>query len=35
MRLTGRVARVVLRGETAYEDGRVVAEPGDGRLITV
>lgn len=31
MRLTGRACRVVLRGHPAYEDGRVLAEPGFGR----
>ena len=30
-RLTGRVRRVTLRGRRAYEDGRVLAEPGFGR----
>lgn len=29
----GRVRRVVLRGEVAFEDGKVVAERGNGRLI--
>lgn len=29
--LTGRVRRVMLRGRLAYEDGRVLAEPGTGR----
>jgi len=29
----GRVARVVLRGQTAYEDGEVVAAPGSGRVL--
>lgn len=29
----GRVERVTLRGRVAYEDGRVLAEPGSGRLI--
>jgi dihydroorotase-like cyclic amidohydrolase len=32
-RVKGRVRRVVLRGETAFEDGRVLAEPGYGRNI--
>jgi carbamoyl-phosphate synthase/aspartate carbamoyltransferase/dihydroorotase len=29
----GRVRRVVLRGQVAYEDGRVLAAPGSGRVI--
>ena len=29
----GRVSRVVLRGEVAYENGRVLAAPGSGRVI--
>jgi carbamoyl-phosphate synthase/aspartate carbamoyltransferase/dihydroorotase len=29
----GRVQRVVLRGQVAYEDGRVLAAPGSGRVI--
>ena len=29
----GRIVRVILRGETVYEDGRVLAAPGDGRVI--
>lgn len=29
----GKVSRVVLRGETVFEDGRVLAEPGTGRNI--
>jgi len=29
----GRVRRVVLRGKTAFEDGRVLANPGDGKNI--
>ncbi|MCA9875464.1 MAG: amidohydrolase family protein, partial [Anaerolineales bacterium] len=31
--VAGRVARVVLRGQVVYENGRVLAQPGDGRLI--
>ncbi len=31
MRLTGRVRRVKLRGRLAFEDGRVLAEPGYGQ----
>lgn len=30
-RVTGRVRRVVLRGQDAYVDGRVLAQPGSGR----
>jgi dihydroorotase-like cyclic amidohydrolase len=26
----GRVKRVVLRGKTAFEDGQVLSEPGNG-----
>jgi dihydroorotase len=29
----GRVHRVVLRGEAVYENGRILAEPGSGRII--
>ena len=29
----GRVSRVVLRGEVAYEEGRVLAAPGSGRVL--
>jgi len=31
--VAGRVTRVVLRGEVVFENGRVLAEPGNGRLI--
>jgi carbamoyl-phosphate synthase/aspartate carbamoyltransferase/dihydroorotase len=31
----GRVRRVVLRGEVVYEDGRVLAEPGQGKIVTM
>jgi carbamoyl-phosphate synthase/aspartate carbamoyltransferase/dihydroorotase len=31
--IIGRVERVVLRGRTAYEGGRVVALPGEGKLL--
>ncbi len=30
----GRVTRVVLRGQVAYENGKVLAEPGYGTLVT-
>jgi len=33
MGVHGAVQRVILRGEVVYEDGRVVAEPGFGRLL--
>jgi dihydroorotase-like cyclic amidohydrolase len=33
MEVAGRVARVVLRGETVYEDGSSLAPPGTGRVI--
>jgi dihydroorotase-like cyclic amidohydrolase len=33
MRVPGRVRRVVLRGEVAFEDGEVCAAPGSGRLL--
>lgn len=33
MVLRGRARRVVLRGEVAYEDGRVLAPPGAGRVL--
>jgi carbamoyl-phosphate synthase/aspartate carbamoyltransferase/dihydroorotase len=29
----GRVTRVVLRGQTVFEDGEVLAAPGTGRII--
>jgi carbamoyl-phosphate synthase/aspartate carbamoyltransferase/dihydroorotase len=29
----GQVQRVILRGETVYEDGQVLAPPGNGRLL--
>jgi carbamoyl-phosphate synthase/aspartate carbamoyltransferase/dihydroorotase len=32
-KVKGRVRRVVLRGETAFEDGRVLAKPGFGRNV--
>ncbi|MEW5988439.1 MAG: amidohydrolase family protein, partial [Chloroflexota bacterium] len=33
MTVYGRVQRVILRGVTAFEDGRVLAAPGSGRLL--
>lgn len=33
MSVRGQVRRVVLRGRTVFEDGHVLAEPGDGRII--
>ena len=33
MEVKGRVKRVVLRGETVYVDGKVLAEPGFGQDI--
>jgi carbamoyl-phosphate synthase/aspartate carbamoyltransferase/dihydroorotase len=33
MGVHGAVQRVILRGEVVYEDGRVLAEPGFGRLL--
>lgn len=33
MRVTGRVQRVTLRGRVVYEDGRVSAEPGQGKVL--
>jgi carbamoyl-phosphate synthase/aspartate carbamoyltransferase/dihydroorotase len=32
-RVVGKVKRVVLRGDVAYEDGRVLAKPGSGRIL--
>ena len=32
-KVTGRVIGVILRGESAYEDGRVLAEPGSGKNV--
>lgn len=31
--VTGRVMRVVLRGQVAYEDGQILAAPGTGRVL--
>jgi carbamoyl-phosphate synthase/aspartate carbamoyltransferase/dihydroorotase len=33
LRAGGRVRRVVLRGQTVYEDGEVLAAPGAGKLV--
>jgi carbamoyl-phosphate synthase/aspartate carbamoyltransferase/dihydroorotase len=33
LRAGGRVQRVVLRGQTVYEDGEVLAQPGSGQVI--
>ncbi len=33
MEVAGRVSRVVLRGKIVYEDGRVLAQPGDGWVL--
>ncbi len=33
MTVHGQVQRVVIRGKVAYEDGRIMAEPGSGRLL--
>lgn len=33
-RVVGKVKRVVLRGETVYADGRVLAKPGSGQVLT-
>jgi carbamoyl-phosphate synthase/aspartate carbamoyltransferase/dihydroorotase len=33
-RFKGRVKRVVLRGQTAYQSGEILAEPGSGKIIT-
>jgi hypothetical protein len=30
----GKVRQVILRGQTAYQDGAVMAKPGYGRAIT-
>lgn len=32
-RVVGKIKRVVLRGETVFEDGQVLAEPGSGHLL--
>lgn len=34
-KVKGRVARVVLRGQPAYRDGRVLAAPGSGRNVRI
>lgn len=33
-RVTGKVKRVVLRGETVFENGKVLAKPGSSRILT-
>jgi carbamoyl-phosphate synthase/aspartate carbamoyltransferase/dihydroorotase len=33
MTVFGRVKRVLLRGQTVFEDGQVLAPPGSGRLL--
>jgi carbamoyl-phosphate synthase/aspartate carbamoyltransferase/dihydroorotase len=33
MQAAGRVSRVILRGETVYEDGRILAQAGNGRVL--
>jgi dihydroorotase-like cyclic amidohydrolase len=33
MTVNGRVQRVILRGETVFEDGQLLATPGSGRLL--
>ena len=33
MPVQGRVMRVILRGQTAFEDGKVLAQPGSGRNV--
>ncbi|MFN2136335.1 MAG: amidohydrolase family protein [Candidatus Promineifilaceae bacterium] len=33
MEVAGRVARVVLRGETVFDDGRILAQPGTGSVL--
>lgn len=33
-RVVGKVKKVVLRGETVFENGKVLAAPGSGRIIT-
>lgn len=32
-RVVGKVKRVILRGDTVFEDGRVLAKPGSGRIL--
>jgi carbamoyl-phosphate synthase/aspartate carbamoyltransferase/dihydroorotase len=34
MAVQGRIRRVVLRGQIAFEDGQILARPGSGRVIT-
>jgi carbamoyl-phosphate synthase/aspartate carbamoyltransferase/dihydroorotase len=34
MEVAGRVQKVILRGQTAYENGQVVASPGSGKVIS-
>ncbi len=31
--VTGRVHRVILRGQVVYEDGKISAPPGTGRVV--
>jgi carbamoyl-phosphate synthase/aspartate carbamoyltransferase/dihydroorotase len=33
LEVAGYVKRVVLRGQLVYENGRVLAQPGNGRLL--
>lgn len=33
-RVVGKVTKTVIRGETVYENGKVLAEPGSGRILT-
>jgi dihydroorotase-like cyclic amidohydrolase len=33
MRVQGRVLRVILRGRVVYDEGRILARPGDGKVI--
>lgn len=33
MRVHGQVRRVIIRGQVAFEDGQILAEPGSGRLL--
>jgi carbamoyl-phosphate synthase/aspartate carbamoyltransferase/dihydroorotase len=35
LKVKGRINHVVLRGQTAYEDGQVLAQPGSGRNIRI
>jgi dihydroorotase-like cyclic amidohydrolase len=32
-RVVGKVTKTVIRGETVFQDGKVLAKPGSGRIL--